>query len=72
MLILTCAISFSAQLSMIYFPPLQSVFQTEALSFRDLTVLLLLAAGSATAHWFRRNYERKLLQDRIRWEDEAV
>lgn len=72
MLLLTCSISFTAQLLMIYFPPLQTVFQTEGLSFRDLSVLLLLAGASAAAHTFRRQYERKLAQNTFRWEDEAV
>lgn len=58
MLVLTCSISFSVQLLLIYFPPLQSVFQTESLSVRDLGVLLALAATSATLHEIRRRIEK--------------
>jgi Ca2+-transporting ATPase len=59
MLILTVGISFFAQLLLVYFPPLQSVFQTESLGFHDLSVLLALAGVSFSLHEARRSYERK-------------
>lgn len=61
MLLTTVSISFMVQLLLIYFPPLQAVFQTQALSFRDLTVLLTLAACSMGLHELRRRWERKQL-----------
>ena len=70
MLMLTCSISFSVQLLLIYFPPLQAVFQTEALSLRDLSVLLSLSALSAGLHEMRRRYERSIQQ--ARWIDDSV
>ncbi|KAH8927154.1 calcium-transporting P, partial [Atractiella rhizophila] len=60
MLIYTVSISFMVQLLLIYFPPLQAVFQTEALGRRDLTVLLGLAGGSFGFHQARRWWERGL------------
>lgn len=60
MLILTTSTSFLVQLSLVYVPFMQSIFQTAALPFSDLAVLLGLAATSATLHQFRRYYERKI------------
>lgn len=65
MLFLTISISFLAQLSLIYVPLLQHVFQTEALSFRDLFTLLGLAATSLGLHEARRWYERKIQEKEI-------
>ncbi|KAI5477200.1 calcium-transporting ATPase [Pseudohyphozyma bogoriensis] len=59
MLVLTVGVSFFAQLSLIYVPFLQSVFQTQALSLRDLTVLLTLGGCSMSLHELRRRWERK-------------
>lgn len=59
------SISFLAQLSLIYVPFLQSVFQTEALSLRDFSVLLTLAACSMSLHELRRRWERKQAQDEM-------
>ncbi|KWU46938.1 calcium-transporting P [Rhodotorula sp. JG-1b] len=61
MLLLAVSVSFLVQLSFIYIPFLQSIFQTQALSFRDLSVLLLLAGASMTIHEWRRRFERKQL-----------
>ncbi|GAA5867878.1 hypothetical protein JCM3774_004708 [Rhodotorula dairenensis] len=61
MLLLAVSLSFLVQLSFIYIPFLQSIFQTQALSFRDLSVLLLLAGASMTIHEWRRRFERKQL-----------
>jgi Ca2+-transporting ATPase len=59
MLLLAVSASFLVQLSLIYIPFLQSVFQTQALSGRDLTVLLLLGGCSMSIHEWRRRWERK-------------
>jgi Ca2+-transporting ATPase len=60
MLITTVSVSFIVQLSLIYVPFMQTIFQTEALAKGDLITLLLLAATSMTLHEFRRRYERQL------------
>ena len=60
MLFLTCSVSFFAQLGLIYIPLMQGVFQTEALSGRDLVTVLSLGVTSLTLHEFRRIYERGL------------
>ncbi|SCZ97031.1 BZ3501_MvSof-1269-A2-R1_Chr1-2g00902 [Microbotryum saponariae] len=65
MLLITVGTSFLVQLSLIYVPFLQAVFQTEALSFRDLSVLLMLGAGSMTLHEMRRRWERKNMVDEL-------
>ncbi|CAE6464561.1 unnamed protein product [Rhizoctonia solani] len=59
MLIATVSVSFLVQLGLIYIPLFQSVFQTEALAFHDLSVLLCLGAVSMGLHEFRRRWERK-------------
>lgn len=61
MLLLAVSVSFLVQLSLIYVPFLQSVFQTQALSLRDLSVLLVLGGCSMSIHEWRRRYERKQL-----------
>lgn len=63
MLFLTVTVSFVAQLALIYVPLLQHIFQTEALSFRDLFVLLGLGATSFTLHEARRWWERKVAKE---------
>ncbi|KAM0753030.1 calcium-transporting P [Meredithblackwellia eburnea MCA 4105] len=65
LLLLTVSISLLAQLSLIYVPFLQSVFQTEALSFRDFSVLLTLAGCSMSLHELRRRWERNQAQDEM-------
>ncbi|CAD6581870.1 MAG: High affinity Ca2+/Mn2+ P-type ATPase-like protein [Tremellales sp. Tagirdzhanova-0007] len=65
MLFLTISISFICQLGLIYVPPLQHIFQTEALSARDLLTLLVLAASSMGAHEGRRWWERKINEREI-------
>ncbi|BGO99168.1 Calcium-transporting ATPase 1 [Rhodotorula toruloides] len=61
MLLLAVSVSFLVQLSLVYVPFLQSVFQTQALSLRDLSVLLVLGGCSMSIHEWRRRYERKQL-----------
>ena len=65
MLFLTISISFLCQLALIYAAPLQHIFQTEALSARDLFMLLGLAATSMGLHEGRRWWERKVNEREI-------
>ena len=57
-LLLTLSISSLSQLGLIYIPLLQHIFQTEALGFRDLGVVVMLASVSFGGHEVRRHYER--------------
>lgn len=59
MLVTTVSTSFFVQLGLIYLPFMQSVFQTEALSFRDLFTLLVLGCIALGLHEGRRRYERQ-------------
>ncbi|KAF9012607.1 Ca-transporting ATPase [Cyathus striatus] len=63
MLITTVSISFITQLGLVYVPPLQSVFQTAALSSSDLSVILALGGASMALHEVRRSYERRIDAD---------
>lgn len=65
MLLTTVSISFIVQLALVYVPVMQSVFQTAALDWGDLTMLLMLAGISATLHEGRRRYERSLNADLV-------
>ena len=60
MLISTVSVSFIVQLSLIYVPLMQSIFQTAALDSGDLLLLLILAGISFALHEIRRRYEREL------------
>jgi Ca2+-transporting ATPase len=60
MLVGTVSVSFFSQLVLVYVPVMQAVFQTEALSFHDLALLLVLAGASFVLHEGRRRYERTL------------
>ncbi|KAF7350904.1 Calcium-transporting ATPase 1 [Mycena sanguinolenta] len=70
MLVTTVSISAVTQLALVYVPFMQAVFQTAALDFGDLGVILALAATSFTLHEGRRRYERKLNQD-LTWAHEG-
>ncbi|KAI3492975.1 hypothetical protein L1887_42350 [Cichorium endivia] len=64
MLGITVSISLVAQMAMVYFPPLQGVFQTTgALVWRDLAFLVAIAAVSFGMHEARRTYERRIAQE---------
>ena len=65
MLFITITISFFCQLGLIYIPLLQHIFQTEALSARDLLVLLGLASTSLVLHEGRRWWERSIVEKEI-------
>lgn len=71
MLILTVGVSFCVQLLLIYFPPLQAIFQTEALDFHDLFVLIALGGISFSLHEMRRRWERTD-NEKKRFTDSAV
>ena len=58
MLVTTVSISFLVQLTLIYVPFMQAIFQTEALLWQDLFSLLALAGISMSLHEGRRRYER--------------
>lgn len=62
MLFLTCSISFLAQLSLIYVPFMQGVFQTEALNAADFLSVLGWGALSMTLHEVRRVWERSSMR----------
>lgn len=60
MLVSAVSISFIVQLGLVYVPLMQRIFQTAALDFEDLLLLLFLAGVSFTLHEVRRGYERGL------------
>lgn len=60
MLVTTVSVSAAVQLALVYVPLMQSIFQTDALSMSDLSVILALAATSFSLHEIRRGFERKL------------
>lgn len=75
MLFLTCSISFLAQVSLIYLPFMQGVFQTEALSAIDFLTVLGWGALSMSLHEARRMYERHTMrqeeaQERVLMDEE--
>ena len=63
MLVLTVSISAITQVGLVYVPFMQAVFQTEALSWGDLCVILGLAGTSMGLHEVRRGYERRVTAD---------
>ena len=60
MLVTTVLTSFLVQLTLIYVPMMQKVFQTEALSTVDMGTLVVLGATAFVCHEARRRYERYL------------
>lgn len=60
MLVGTISVSLLVQLTLIYVPLMQAIFQTEALAWSDMQTLLLLASTSMVLHEGRRRYEKKL------------
>ncbi|KAF8840364.1 calcium-transporting P [Paxillus ammoniavirescens] len=63
MLVLTVSVSFVVQLALVYVPFMQAIFQTEALSSRDMITLLILTAISFVLHEGRRRFERSMDAD---------
>jgi len=71
MLIVTVSISLLTQISLIYLPFMQKIFQTASLDFLDLGVLVALAGLSMCLHEGRRRWERRAFDegaDGGRWE----
>lgn len=64
MFLLAVGFSLIGQLLVIYFPPLQMVFQTEALTAYDLIFLILLTSSvfivSEFKKWFERTMEQRM------------
>lgn len=60
MLLSTVSVSLLVQFALVYVPFMQAIFQTEALSVHDLTILLFLAATTFVLHECRRRYERSV------------
>lgn len=68
MFLLAVGFSLVGQLMVIYFPPLQMVFQTEALTGWDLVFLVTLTSSvfivSELKKWFERSMERTIIKTR--------
>lgn len=64
MFLFAVAFSLIGQLLVIYFPPLQMVFQTEALTAQDLLFLVTLTSSvfivSEVKKWFERAMEQRM------------
>ncbi|KAK7014776.1 High affinity Ca2+/Mn2+ P-type ATPase-like protein [Paramarasmius palmivorus] len=63
MLVTTVSISAITQFGLVYVPLMQSVFQTAALSMKDLSVILMLAGISFVLHEMRRAWERQRMTE---------
>ncbi|KAK7021814.1 High affinity Ca2+/Mn2+ P-type ATPase-like protein [Paramarasmius palmivorus] len=63
MLVTTVSISAITQFGLVYVPLMQSVFQTAALSMKDLSVILMLAGISFVLHEMRRKWERQRMAE---------
>ncbi|TKY88783.1 hypothetical protein EX895_002414 [Sporisorium graminicola] len=66
MLGLTVGISLLAQMGMVYFPPLQGVFQTTGLALADLGFLAVIAGVSFGFHEVRRTWERRVADEEVK------
>ncbi|XP_043648487.1 calcium-transporting ATPase type 2C member 1 [Drosophila teissieri] len=68
MFLLAVAFSIIGQMLVVYFPPLQMVFQTEALTPYDIFFLVSLTSSvlvvSEIKKWFERTMERKMYSSR--------
>ena len=62
--------SLMAQMLVIYFPPLQSVFQTEQLSITDLLLLLAVASSVFVADELRKLLIRRFFRHTRSLKDE--
>lgn len=73
MLVATISTSLFVQLLLIYFPPLQGIFQTTSLSFSDLSLLFFVASLAFAAHELRRRWERRQgATEALHWESGVV
>jgi len=64
--LLAVAGSVIGQLAVIYFPPLQEVFQTEALYFRDLCYIIFLSSTVLMLDTLRKTFFRCCIDDFVR------
>ena len=55
--------SILGQLMVVYFPPLQEIFQTEALSFHDMLYILLLSSNVLWLDTLRKKFFGKCFND---------
>ena len=55
--------SIIGQLAVVYFPPLQEVFQTEALSIRDMSFIIILSSSILMLDTLRKTYFSSLFND---------
>ncbi|KAG1725543.1 HAD-like domain-containing protein [Suillus occidentalis] len=63
MLVTTVSVSFLVQLALVYVPFMQAIFQTDALGWKDILTILLIAATSFVLHEGRRRFERGVQSD---------
>jgi len=57
--------SFLGQLAVVYFPPLQQVFQTEALSLLDMAYIMMLASSILWLDTLRKRFFRGTFDDAV-------
>lgn len=73
MLASTVGISFAVQLLLVYFAPLQGIFQTTSLGFKDLLLLFFVASIVFGVHELRRRWERRQSTvEALHWEEAVV
>jgi len=56
MFLLALSFSLVGQMAVVYFPPLQSVFRTESLSFSDMMLIVCIALTMLALDSIRKNY----------------
>jgi len=57
--------SILGQLAVIYFPPLQEVFQTEALRLLDLVYIIILSSTVLALDTIRKKFFKRLFADNV-------
>lgn len=73
-MVATIVSSYMVLLALVYFPPLQTIFQTIPLSFADLTRVSALTLAAYFLHKIRRDGERRWDAQRETrlWEEDVV
>jgi len=66
MFLIAVAFSLIGQLLVIYFPPLQKVFQTEALTLMDIIFLLALTSSVFIVSELKKYFERAMDRRAVR------
>jgi Ca2+-transporting ATPase len=66
MFLIAVAFSLIGQLLVIYFPPLQKVFQTEALTLMDIIFLLTLTSSVFIISELKKYFERAMDRRAVR------